>query len=512
MHANMRRGLLSTLFAGGLLALGTTAASAADTTSGSDGLASGTQVVTPVTAPITVGTTSLGLLGDSTATTESDATTAPAGTTTPAASTNGSDGLASGTQVVAPVTAPITLGTTSLGLLGDSTATTESDNGGTTAPAGTTTPAASTNGSDGLASGTQVVAPVTAPITLGTTSLGLLGDSTATTEGDNGGTTAPAGTTTPAASTNGSDGLASGTQVVAPVTAPITLGTTSLGLLGDSTATTESDNGGTTAPAGTTTPAASTNGSDGLASGTQVVAPVTAPITVGTTSLGLLGDSTATTEGDNGGTTAPAGTTTPAASTNGSDGLASGTQVVAPVTAPITLGTTSLGLLGDSTATTEGDNGGTAPAGTTTPAASTNGSDGLASGTQVVAPISLPVTIGGASVGIGSDSSSTVVPPVVAPPVDMAPVVTPPVVTPPLVFGPAVAPPVTVTEGPSSLAVAGTNTAPAGIQMAPAAAGAPSAAPMLANTGANLGLVTSALLLLAGGMIIMFVLGRRKKA
>jgi hypothetical protein len=199
--------------------------------------------------------------------------------------------------------------------------------------------------------------------------------------------------------------------------------------------------------------------------------------------------------------------------TSGSDGLASGTQVVAPVTAPITLGTTSLGLLGDSTATTEGDNGGTtAPAGTTTPAASTNGSDGLASGTQVVAPISLPITIGGASVGIGSDSSSTVVPPVVAPPVDMTPVVTPPVVTPPLVFGPAVAPPVTVTEGPSSLAVAGTNTASAGIQMAPAAAGAPSAAPMLANTGANLGLVTSALLLLAGGMIIMFVLGRRKKA
>jgi hypothetical protein len=35
---------------------------------------------------------------------------------------------------------------------------------------------------------------------------------------------------------------------------------------------------------------------------------------------------------------------------------------------------------------------------------------------------------------------------------------------------------------------------------------------MLANTGANPGLVTSALLLLAGGVIIMFVLGRRKKA
>ncbi|MET3812359.1 hypothetical protein ABIB14_003489, partial [Arthrobacter sp. UYEF3] len=70
---------------------------------------------------------------------------------------------------------------------------------------------------------------------------------------------------------------------------------------------------------------------------------------------GLLGDSTATTNGTpagaTGGTKAPA----PAAAgttTSGNDGIASGTQVIAPVTAPVTLGATSLGLLGDSTATT----------------------------------------------------------------------------------------------------------------------------------------------------------------
>ena len=37
-------------------------------------------------------------------------------------------------------------------------------------------------------------------------------------------------------------------------------------------------------------------------------------------------------------------------------------------------------------------------------------------------------------------------------------------------------------------------------------------APMLANTGANVELLTAALLLLAAGMIIMLVLYRRKKA
>ena len=122
MHQNIRRGLLGTLFAGGLLALGTTAASAADTTTGSDGLLSGTQLNTPVTAPITLGATSLGLLGDSAATT--DGTPATAGQPTPAPapgnSTTGSDGLLSGTQLNTPVTAPITLGAASVGVVGES--------------------------------------------------------------------------------------------------------------------------------------------------------------------------------------------------------------------------------------------------------------------------------------------------------------------------------------------------------------------------------------------------------
>ncbi|XAS68052.1 LPXTG cell wall anchor domain-containing protein [Micrococcaceae bacterium Sec5.7] len=116
MHTIIRKGLLGTLLAGVLLALGATAATAADTTSGSDGILSGSQVVAPVTAPITLGATSLGLLGDSTAT-----TTTPSAT--PAATTSGTDGTASGTQVVAPVTVPINLGATSVGVVGDSTAT-----------------------------------------------------------------------------------------------------------------------------------------------------------------------------------------------------------------------------------------------------------------------------------------------------------------------------------------------------------------------------------------------------
>ncbi|BCW67884.1 hypothetical protein NicSoilB4_26470 [Arthrobacter sp. NicSoilB4] len=230
MHQSIRRGLLGTLFAGGLLALGTTAASAADTTSGSDGLLSGTQVNAPVTAPVTLGATSLGLFGDSAAETGGTPGTAaqPAPAPAPGNSTTGSDGLLSGTQVNAPVTAPITLGATSLGLLGDSAAETR----GTPGTAGQPAPGNSTSGSDGLLSGTQVNAPVTAPITLGATSLGLLGDSAAETRG----TPGTAGQPAPGNSTSGSDGLLSGTQVTAPVTAPIILGAASIGVVGESTA------------------------------------------------------------------------------------------------------------------------------------------------------------------------------------------------------------------------------------------------------------------------------------
>src|SRR5690349_9608170 len=58
MSSNLRRGMLGTLFAGGLLALGCTAANAADTTSGPDLSASAL-----ISAAASVDSTSLGLLG-----------------------------------------------------------------------------------------------------------------------------------------------------------------------------------------------------------------------------------------------------------------------------------------------------------------------------------------------------------------------------------------------------------------------------------------------------------------
>jgi len=451
MHRNIRRCLLGTAFAGSLLAFSGVAANAADTTtSGNDGLLSGTQVVAPVTIPVNLGGTSVGVLGDSAASVDNAGTTgtnaptpAPAAPA-PAASTNGSDGTLSGTQVVAPVTVPVDLGATSLGLLGDSSASTQNAGTPTAAPDPAPAPAASTSGSDGVASGTQVVAPITVPITVGATSVGLVGDSAANTQSPAAsGTGAPQAAPAPAPATSGSDGIASGTQVVAPVAAPINLGATSLGLVGDSAASVEGSgtNGSTRAPA---TPA-TTGGTDGILSGTQVVAPVTAPINLGATSLGLVGDSAASVEGS--GTTGTAAAPTGPATIGGTGGLLSGTQIVAPITAPISLGATSLGAVGDSTAT-------------------------------------------------------AVNPPVVTPPVVTPPVVAPPVVTPPTVTNPSVTTP--VVEVP---AAGTTEVIAAAAPMQGNYASAPSA---LAKTGVNTGMLMLGLLFLAFGGLLTLVLRRKQ--
>src|SRR6478752_6224433 len=89
MNCTLRRGLLSTLFAGGLLAFGCATANAADTTSGTDLSASAL-----ISAAAPANSTSLGLLGDPT----------PAGSAGVAAAANVNLGLGG-------ITGPITSGT-----------------------------------------------------------------------------------------------------------------------------------------------------------------------------------------------------------------------------------------------------------------------------------------------------------------------------------------------------------------------------------------------------------------
>lgn len=363
MHAYVRRCLYGTLGAGGLLLLGAVGASADTTTTGSHGAASGTQVVTPVSAPAGAQDNAIAVLGRSSATRAGQpggAVAAPA--KTGGADTSGSRGAGSGTQAIAPMATPVTARGNAVSVLGrsdSSQSSSRSDAGSSNrTPAGTTTGGGSrTSGERGAASGTQVVAPVSAPVAAGGNSVSVLGRSSAV-EGES--NKAPSGASRPSSSgagsgstTSGSRGVASGSQVSAPVSTPVSVTGNSIALLGSSS--TASGTAGTSGvPGEAGQPAAATpttSGDGGAASGTQALAPVAVPVAVEGNAISVLGRSSSA--GTANGTPAedPAGAAyTRGASTSGTNGLGSGTQTSTPVVAPIAVGGNAVSVLGQSTA------------------------------------------------------------------------------------------------------------------------------------------------------------------
>ncbi|MDD7960820.1 chaplin family protein, partial [Microbacterium thalli] len=214
MNTIVSRAVWGTLLAGGITILGASVAHAADTT-GEDGLLSGTQGIVSVDAPVTVEGTSIAVIGDADSSTSGSS--APATAPAPSASTSGADGVGSGSQAIIDVSVPVTIEGTSVSVIGDSNSSTDSTPAPAPAqPAPAPAPAApATDGSDGVASGTQVVAPVAAPVEVNGTAVSVIGDanSDTTTGGTPGSTGTTGGTTAP--TTDGNDGLLSGTQVIA---------------------------------------------------------------------------------------------------------------------------------------------------------------------------------------------------------------------------------------------------------------------------------------------------------
>ncbi|WP_309127120.1 chaplin family protein, partial [Microbacterium sp.] len=107
MRTTVKHVLWGALIAGGISLLGATAANAAET-GGDDSLLGGSQAVVHITSPISINDNAIAIVGDSDASdTSTAAVTGSAPATESDAHTDGSDGTASGSQVVAPVTAPV---------------------------------------------------------------------------------------------------------------------------------------------------------------------------------------------------------------------------------------------------------------------------------------------------------------------------------------------------------------------------------------------------------------------
>ncbi|TFV84704.1 DUF320 domain-containing protein [Microbacterium sp. dk485] len=343
-----------------------------------------------------------------------------------AAETSGDDGLLSGTQGLISVELPVTVGGNAISVLGDSS----SRDAVSTTPAPDPAATAETDGSGGTVSGTQAVLAVTVPITLAGNGVSVIGDSASA----DAATAPPAPTVavTPPTETSGEASILGGTQALVDAAVPVTVGGNAISVLGDS----RSSDAATAAPAGAAAPpatgsgSAATSGDEAILGGTQVQAPVTAPVSVGGNAISVLGDSTTA-----GATTvaSPGSGTAGDAVTGGDDSVAGGTQVLAPIAAPVTAGGNAVSVIGDAetdTATTVAVPG----AGTTEPSAggtepSTDGEGSTAGGTQVVTPVAIPVTVGGNAVcGVGDCStadSTTVVPPAIVDPADPGAPLTP---------------------------------------------------------------------------------------
>lgn len=95
------------------------AGSPSGTTSGDDSIAGGSQVLADAGVPVVVGGNAISVVGDSSSS-GSDASS-PANGGSPAAFTSGEDGIAGGTQLVTGANAPVTLGGNAISVVGDST-------------------------------------------------------------------------------------------------------------------------------------------------------------------------------------------------------------------------------------------------------------------------------------------------------------------------------------------------------------------------------------------------------
>jgi hypothetical protein len=138
---------------------------------------------------------------------------------------------------------------------------------------------------------------------------------------------------------------------------------------------------------------AGTSGEGGTLSGNQVVAPISLPINLSGNAVAVLGEATASAQGQ----TVIEQPEPPEHSTSGKNGVLSGNQVFAPLVAPITACGNAVAVLGDAAAGCQGKvkeshHHGSGP--------STGGADGVLSGNQVYAPVDVPITACGNAVAL----------------------------------------------------------------------------------------------------------------
>ena len=270
----------------------------------------------------------------------------------------------------------------------------------------------STGDNNGILNGTQLVAPISVPVNIVGNSLGILGEANASGAGVNrteGGRAKQ--------STGDNNGILNGTQAYLPISVPLNVVGNAAAVLGEANATGVGVNGshrGRNTESAHTTEGfwggQSTGDNNGILNGTQIYAPIDVPINVCGNALALLGGAQASAICANdvsGGShfrpnrhhhdesaQAAGGFRQ---STGDNNGILNGTQLYAPVSLPVNLAGNSLAILGGANsravAVNESARGGWG-------GQSTGDNNGILNGTQIAAPISLPINICGNALGV----------------------------------------------------------------------------------------------------------------
>ena len=302
MKRFVARALYATLFTGGLMLLGAGVANASET-GGDDGILSGTQLGISIEAPITIGGNALSIIGDSSssdASTEVSTDDDEAGDTAepvePVAVTSGDDGVASGSQAIVDVSAPVTIGGNAVSVIGDSS----SEDAETVVMTGSGSGSgseATTSGEDSLLGGTQVLGDVDVPVTIGGNAVSVIGDSSS--EGALTGVVTDGSGSGSDAATSGDDSILGGTQILPDLSLPVTIGGNAVSVIGDSstdgstTIVTPVDPGDPTDPTDPTDPATpGTPGGGGSGSagpGSTTASAAVVPLAAATSGLASTG-------------------------------------------------------------------------------------------------------------------------------------------------------------------------------------------------------------------------------
>jgi hypothetical protein len=306
MKTWVRKTLSVGVLAAGALLLAPGAAHAGTTQDSYDnnGILNGTQLVAPVSVPVSVIGNAIGVAGEANAAgAASNWLESGRGVKQDSSDNNG---IANGTQAYLPIWAPVNVVGNAVGILGEGNAQgvvanhrTESgtkhkgnkgNKGGGVSQ--------NTRDNNGVLNGTQIYAPVDIPINICGNALSLLGEANAGAVCAN---SSSYGRKTESVKQDSSDnnGIANGTQVYAPISAPVTLAGNSVGILGEGNAAAAVHN--ESGQNGWFSQDSSDN--NGIGNGNQIAAPINLPINVCGNALGILGEANAAASCSNGGGT-----------------------------------------------------------------------------------------------------------------------------------------------------------------------------------------------------------------